>query len=181
MFKAEFAAFSDDKLIIDGLAKLTHRPNENPRMFFSRLEELVFVLKENYASYRVKPDRPPPIQPQGTYTEDALTKYANDSVDAFANFLFMQMFKAAAPENVHRLLSHKDQSRLMVEEAYKVFFMDHRMEMDKKLSAVHGVTDEFENPVQQEQDVAALKPQQRQQPRQQTYNRGNNRSRGQNY
>jgi hypothetical protein len=61
VFKAEFAAFSDDKLIIDGLAKLTHQPNENPRMFFSRLEELVFVLKENYASYRVKPDRPPPI------------------------------------------------------------------------------------------------------------------------
>jgi hypothetical protein len=97
VFKAEFAAFSYDKLIIDRLAKLTHRPNENPRMFFSRLEELVFVLKENYASYGVKPDRPPPIQPQGMYTEDALTKYTNDSVDAFANFLFTQMFKAAAP------------------------------------------------------------------------------------
>ncbi len=150
-------------------------------MFFSRLEELVFVLKENYASYRVKPDRPPLIQPQGTYMEDALTKYANDSVDAFANFLFTQMFKASAPENVHWLLSHKDQSRLTVEEAYKVFFTDHRMEMDKKLSAVHAVTDEFENPVQQEQDIAAFKPQQRQQPRQQTYNRGSNRSRGQNY
>jgi hypothetical protein len=178
VFKAEFAAFSDDKLIIDGLAKLTHRPNENLRMFFSRLEELVFVLKENYASYRVKPDRPPPIQPQGTYTEDALAKYANDSVDAFAKFLFTQMFKAAAPENVRRLLSHKDQSRLTVEEAYKVFFTDHRMEMDKKLSAVHVVTDEFENPAHQEQDVAAFKPQQRQQPRQQNYNRGggNNRS-----
>jgi hypothetical protein len=47
VFKVEFAAFSDDKLIIDGLAKLTHRPNENRRMFFSRLEELIFVLKEN--------------------------------------------------------------------------------------------------------------------------------------
>jgi hypothetical protein len=181
VFKAEFAAFSDDKLITDGLAKLTHRPNENPRMFFSRLEELIFILKENYASYRVKPDRPPPIQPQRTYTEDALTKYANDSVDAFANFLFTQIFKAAAPENFRRLLSHKDQSRLTVEEAYKVFFTDHRKEMDKKLSAIHAVTDKFENPVQQEQDVAAFKPQQRQQPRQQTYNRGSNRSHGQNY
>jgi hypothetical protein len=58
IFKQEFAAFLDDKLIINGLAKLSHRLNENPRMFFSRLEELVCVLKENYASYRVKPDRP---------------------------------------------------------------------------------------------------------------------------
>jgi Neuraminidase (sialidase) len=32
-FKTEFAAFSDDKLIIDGLANLSHRPGENPRMF----------------------------------------------------------------------------------------------------------------------------------------------------
>jgi hypothetical protein len=50
-FKTEFAAFSDDKLIIDGLAKLLHRPNKNPQMFFSCLEELIHVLKENYASF----------------------------------------------------------------------------------------------------------------------------------
>jgi len=56
MFKTEFAAFSDDKLISDGLAKLSHRPGENPRMFFSRLEELIYVLKGNFASYRVKTD-----------------------------------------------------------------------------------------------------------------------------
>ena len=30
MFKTEFAEFSDDKLIIDGLAKLSHRPVANP-------------------------------------------------------------------------------------------------------------------------------------------------------
>jgi hypothetical protein len=49
------------------------------------------------------------------------------------------MFKAAAPENVCRLLSHKDQTRLTVEEAYKVFFTDHRMEMDKKPTQLHTV------------------------------------------
>jgi hypothetical protein len=99
VFKAKFAAFSDDQLIINSLDKLAHRPNENPRMFFSQLEELIFVLKENYASYRVKPEHPHP-QAQGGYTEDTLTKFANDSVDSFANFMFTQMFKAAAPENV---------------------------------------------------------------------------------
>jgi hypothetical protein len=99
VFKAVFAAFSDDKLNIDGLAKLSHRPNENPRMFLSHLEELIFVLKENYASYRVKPEHPQP-QAQGSYTEDNLTKFAIDSIDAFTNFMFTQMFKAAAPENV---------------------------------------------------------------------------------
>ncbi len=40
-FKTEFAAFSDDKLLIAGLANLSHRPGENPTMFFSRLDELI--------------------------------------------------------------------------------------------------------------------------------------------
>jgi hypothetical protein len=102
-FKTEFAAFSDDKLIIDNLANISHRPGENPRMFFSRLEELIEVLKENYASYRVKPDRPAQ-EAAGGYSEDSLTKAINDIVDNFANFMFTQIFKAAAPENVRRLL-----------------------------------------------------------------------------
>jgi hypothetical protein len=80
-------------------------------MFFSRLEELIFVLKENYASYRVKPDRPAQ-EAGGGYSDASLTKAINDNVDNFANFMFTQMFKAAAPENVRRLLSHKDQTRL---------------------------------------------------------------------
>ncbi len=130
-YKSEFAAFSDDKLIIDGLAKLSHRPNENPRMFFSHLEELIFVLKENYASYWVKPECPTQ-QAQGGYSEDALTKAINDNVDNFANFMFTQMFKAAAPENVRWLLSHKDLTRLTVGDAYKIFFTDHRLEMEKR-------------------------------------------------
>ncbi len=99
IFKAEFTAFSDDKLIINGLAKLAHQPNKNPQMFFSHLKELIFVLKENYASYRVKPEQLAQ-QPQGDYSEDALTKAINNNIDNFANFMFTQMFKTAAPENV---------------------------------------------------------------------------------
>jgi hypothetical protein len=144
VFKAEFAAFSDDKLIINSFAKLAHRPNENPRTFFSHLEELIFVLKENYASHQVKPEWLPK-QPQGGYSEDALTKAINNNIDNFANFMFTQMFKAAAPENVRWLLSHKDQTRLTVVDAYKVFITDHRLEMDKKASLIHAVSEETEN------------------------------------
>ncbi len=106
-FQDRIRSFFYDKLIIDGLANLSHRNGENPRMFFSRLEELIYVLKENCASYRVKPVKPAQ-QVAGGYSEDALTKAINDNVDNFANFMFTQMFKAAAPENVRRLLSHKD-------------------------------------------------------------------------
>jgi len=59
--------------------ELSHRPAENPRMFFSCLEELIFALKENYASYRVKPDRPAQ-EAAGGYSEDSLTKFLNGCV-----------------------------------------------------------------------------------------------------
>jgi hypothetical protein len=36
----------------------------------------------------------------GGYSEDALTEAINENVNNFANFLFTQMFKAAALENV---------------------------------------------------------------------------------
>ncbi len=109
LFKREFATTTDDKLIVDGLANLSHRQGENPRKFFSRLEKLCNVLHENFASYRIKPNRPAQL-PDGHYSEDALTQYANDSVEAYNQFLFTQIFKAAAPENVRKLLSHKDQT-----------------------------------------------------------------------
>jgi len=58
LFKREFVATSDNKLIDGGPANLAHRPGENPCKFFSRLEKLFNILHENYTSYWVKPERP---------------------------------------------------------------------------------------------------------------------------
>jgi hypothetical protein len=182
LFKREFAAISDDKLIADGLANLSHRPNENPRALFSRLEKLLFVLKENYASYQIKPERPAQ-QPQGGYSEDALTKYGNECITYFSNFLFAQMFRAAAPENVRHLISHKDQTRLTVDDAYHIFQSEARVEADKKISAAEAVSKET-TLQSNNQEIAAFSPQQKHPQRGggqqgQSGYRGN-RSRGQN-
>ncbi len=188
LFKREFATTSDDKLIVDGLANLAHKHAENPRKFFSGLEKLINVLHENYASYWIKPERPAAIQPQGTYTQDALTQFANDSVEAYNKFLFAQVFKAAAPENVRKLLSHKDQTRLTVDDAYQMFFTEHRVEQDKcqptaiNILAVEDNLDQEANNT--DPNVAAFRPQhppqqQQQFCQQQQYNNRGNRSRGQ--
>jgi hypothetical protein len=131
----------------------------------SRLEKLFNTLHENYASYRIKPERPAPIQPQGTYTQDMLTSFANDSVKAYNKFLLAQVFRAAAPENVRKLLSHKDQTRMTVDDAYDTFFTDHRVESDKRertmVNVINNEEDSCNNAT--EQDIAAFRPQQRQQ------------------
>jgi hypothetical protein len=88
----------------------------------------------------------------------------NNSVNHFANFFFTQMFWAGAPKNVRQLLSHKDQARLTVEDAYKIFFKEHCIEMDKKAAstAIHAISEDQEA-ITPEQEVAAFRQQQKQQ------------------
>jgi hypothetical protein len=66
----------DNRLIIDGLAWISHRQPEQPCDYFSRLSELIHVLSENYTSYRHKLDRLAE-QPGGGLSNDAPTKFAN--------------------------------------------------------------------------------------------------------
>jgi len=96
--------------------------------------------------------------------------------------MFTQMFEVAAPENIRRLLSHNDQTRLTVEDAYKVYFTDPGIEMDKKPNTIHAVKEESNSIQSDQQDIAAFRPQQKTQTRafQPNSNRGNNLLRGQN-
>ena len=93
---------------------------------------------------------------------------------AYNKFLLAQVFRAAAPENVRKLLSHKDQTRMTVDDAYDTFFTDHRVETDKKERAMVNVINDEEDSgnASTEQDIAAFRPQQRQQ--QQRYSQQQN-------
>ncbi len=90
-------------------------------------------------------------------------QYANDSVEAYNQFLFTQIFKAAAPENVRKLLLHKDQTRLTVDEAYQTFFTERRVEQDKRQPtalSVHAIEDHQDpETATMDPNVAAFRPQ----------------------
>jgi len=157
LFKWEFAFLYDNKLIVDGLANLAHRQGENPCKFMSRLKKLFNVLHENYALYRVKLERPTQL-PAGNYEDDTLTKFANYSIKAYNKFLLAQNFWATAPENVRKLLSHKDQTRLMVDAAYQTFFMEHSVEADKiqnMINVVNSANDDDQDNSAPDQVTAA--------------------------
>ncbi len=72
----------------------------------------------------------------------------------------MQVFRAAPPENVCKLLSPKDQTRLTVEDVYQMFFTDHRVEIDKKEHRMNIVNEDKNDNISQDQEVAAFRPQQ---------------------
>jgi hypothetical protein len=127
-----------------------------------RLKKLFNVLHENYASNRVKPDRRAQL-PVNNYNEGALTKFANDSVRAYNKFFLTQVFLVAAPESVRKLLSHKDQTRFTVKDAYQTFFTDHRVETDKKehkMNVINVINKDKQDNTPQDQEVTVFRPQQ---------------------
>jgi hypothetical protein len=119
-------------------------------------------------------------QLQGRFLQDALTKYANDTINNFSDFLFVQMFWAATPENVRQLISHKDQTRLTILDANKVFNTEARVQANKKLTAITEDT----NTSQTDLEVAAFKqqprPQQQCQGGQQNYHGNRNQAQNSN-
>ncbi len=91
----------------------------------------------------------PAQQPQGGYSEATLKKAVHNNINSFSDFLFVQMFQAAAPENVRCLISQKDQTRLTIEDSYNVFYTEASVEADKKIST------EDAQPQQPEPDLTA--------------------------
>jgi hypothetical protein len=68
------------------------------------------------------------------------TTFANFSLSLRGDkFLLTQVFQAAALEWVCKLLSHKEQKRLTVKDAYQTYFTDHRVETDKKENRMNVV------------------------------------------
>jgi hypothetical protein len=134
IFKCEFATFLDDKLIIDGLVKLAHKLNKNPQIFFPRLEKLFHVLNKNYTSYRIKLDCPVQ-QAQGSYLEDALTKYGNDSVRFFSEFLLAQVFWVAAPKTCD---THLSQGSKPIDSGQHISDFLHRAQGQNAQKDLHG-------------------------------------------
>jgi hypothetical protein len=89
-------------------------------------------------------------------------------------FLLTQVFQAAALENVCKLLCHKDQTCLTIDDAFQTFFMDQGVESDKKqsmINVVNAVDNEQDN-LSPEQDVATFRPQQQQRSQQRYQQQG---------
>jgi hypothetical protein len=120
---------------------------------------------------------------QETIQKTLLPNMTGTQLKHATNFYLLIVFKAAAPENVRKLLSHKDQTRLTVDDAYQMFFTEHRVGQDKRQATainVHAVEDsQGHDATYTGPNVAAFclqQPQQQQQQfcqQQQSYNRGN--------
>ncbi len=179
MFKTEFSAFSDDKLIIHGLAKLSHRPGENPRMFFHdwrssftslrRTTPLTVSNQIDQLKRLPEATQRPHSQRQSTTTRTTLP---TSCLPNWSRWPLQKTSIDSFPTRIKADWRWKMHTRLI--------FFDHRMEIDKKPNTLNAVNEESNNIQSNKQDVAAFRPQKKTRAFQPNSNRGNNRSRGQN-
>jgi hypothetical protein len=100
------------------------------------LSKIIDVLSNSCASYRNKPTRLAE-KLLGGFSNDALTKYGNDCIKNFTDFLFFQMFLASSPQHICHLITHKDQTQITMYDAYYIMDTELWVKADKMLMAIN--------------------------------------------
>jgi len=138
------------------------------------------MLEENYASYRVKQDKPAQ-QPGGGYSEDALTTTINMMQLVHTTSSYWHKCFGQSHQKCKKVAFSQGSNSTHSDNAYQVFFMEDRVETDRKQSSVKAISKDLE-PLNHHLDVAAFRPQQKPQAQNsQQFNNCGNQSRGQGF
>ncbi len=100
---------SDDKLIIDGLSNLAMKLNESTGELLARITNTMVIIKESYATYENKIEAPQ-HNANGGYLDATATKWKNNSVNNVKQFFKMQLFRAALPGDICKVVAQHDQN-----------------------------------------------------------------------
>jgi hypothetical protein len=125
LFKAEFAIESDDKRILDGLAHLAMKQNENVRDYFGRLNMVNTIIMEAYDSYTVLPVEPVLT---GNIQNDtaAMRAHVRASNINLAKFFLLNHFRAGLPTELRRVLNLQNEDELRLNAAVKLATIEAR-------------------------------------------------------
>jgi hypothetical protein len=113
-FQQQFATQSDDKLIIDGLSNLAMKLNELTGELLARITNTMVIIKESYAAYKNKIEALQHDANRG-YLDVTATKWKNDSVNNVMQFFKMQLFWAALPGDICKVVAQHDQNSITLD------------------------------------------------------------------
>ncbi len=118
-FQRQFATQLDDKLIINGLSNLTMKTTESTGELLARITNTMVIIKESYAAYVNKVEASQHDSYRG-YLDAKATKWKNDSVNNAMQFLKMQLFWAALPGDIRKVVAQHDQNMITLDDMYQV-------------------------------------------------------------
>ncbi len=77
------------------------------------------IIKESYAAYENKIEAPQ-HDANGAYLDAAATKWKSNYVNNLMQFFKMQLFRAALPGDIHKVVAQHDQNSITLEDMYQV-------------------------------------------------------------
>jgi hypothetical protein len=76
------------------------------------------IIKESYTAYKNKVDAPAHHDANGGYLEATTTKWRNDSVNDVMPFFKMQLFWAALPGDICKVMAQHDHNTMTLDDMY---------------------------------------------------------------
>jgi hypothetical protein len=158
-FQRQFATQTDEKMIIEGLSNLAMKPYESTGELLARINNTIVILKDSYARYENKPAAPAHHDINGGCTMDTATRWKNEAMNNAAQFLKMQLFRAALPADLQKVVAQRNPNTLTLDDMYQIATDTQREsgpKVKKTIAAVHP--DERDNS-DEDEEIAAFQKQ----------------------
>jgi hypothetical protein len=119
-FQCHFTTQSNDKIIIDGLSNLAMKPTELTGELLTRITNTMVIIKESYTAFENKVAALAHHDKNSRYLEATTTKWKNDSVYNVMQFFKIQLFWAALPGDLHKVVMQHNQNTMTLDEMYEI-------------------------------------------------------------
>ncbi len=143
-------------MIIEGLSNLAMKPNESMGELLARITNTMVILKESYASYEIKPAALPHHDVNGGFTMPTARRWRNEALNNATQFLKMQMFRAALPAELWKVMAQRNPNTLTLDDMYQIATETQREAGPKIKHAVAAIHPEEQDYNEGDKEIAAF-------------------------
>jgi hypothetical protein len=130
------------------------KPNKLTGELLARITNTMVIIKESYATYESKVEAPQ-HNANGGYLDTTATKWKHNSVNNVMQFFKMQLFWAALPGDIRKVMVQHDQNSITLDDMYQVATTTQREAGSKLLKTVAAVDKESNSDTGEDEDEVA--------------------------
>jgi len=138
--------------IIDSLSILATKPNESTGELLARITNTMVIIKESYAAYENKVAALAHHDTNGGYSEATTTKWRNKSVNNTMQFFKMQLFQAALPGDICKVVAQHNQNTMTLDNMYQIATTTQREARAKLAKTIAAVDEDNHSDTRDDED-----------------------------
>jgi len=141
IFKQKYAVQTNERLILEGLAKLAMKLNETTNELLTRITRTVRVIKESFSNYGAITTEPQ-NDLNNCISNNTLRMFKRQYTSMMFNFFKMNLFKAALTPELRAVVAQQDPEAMTVKKMYSVATTAQREGKTKPPAAVNDISKE---------------------------------------